>query len=107
MFEKGNTYGKGRPPGSLNRRKVVDIVKDALGGKEIIAEMMRLAGNNPKAQMDVLRELLPYCYPKLAPIEATQDEQVSPEDAKKITSAEYMEELRRIREEEKKSAESA
>lgn len=106
MFEKGNTYGKGRPPGSLNRKKVVDIVKDALGGKELIAEMIRLAGSNPKAQLEVMRDLLPYCYPKLAPAEATQDEQPSGEETKKVTSAEWLDELSRRRKEieEKKAA---
>lgn len=64
LFGKGNNFGKGRPKGSLSKKGINELVEEKLG-RNIIDEMLTLAGSNPKLRLEVLRDLLPYCYPKL------------------------------------------
>lgn len=72
-FEKGRTKTGGRTKGSQNKsRKLVrDIVEGALNGKTIPERLLELTNGNPDREIDVLTDLLPYCYPKLQAVDIT------------------------------------
>lgn len=68
LFEKGNKLGKGRPKGSLTKKGINELVEQKLG-RSMIDEMLELSSGNTKLRLEVLRDLLPYCYPKLQAME--------------------------------------
>jgi hypothetical protein len=69
-FEKGNTYGSGRPPGSSN--KVTDKVRGAF--TELIENNMEqlqddLDALEPKDRLKAIMDLATYVLPKLKALE--------------------------------------
>lgn len=87
LFTKGGKGGPGRP--KRQRIPVADIVSAALEGRNLVEEMIRLAGNNPKLKLDVLRDLLPYCYPRLQAVEVPVEDDVDDQSAQVMTSADW------------------
>ena len=73
-FQKGHLKRGGRQKGVPNKDKatVRQIIEGSLG-KSIPERMMELAGSNPREQMGVLIELLPYTYSKLQSVELSGD----------------------------------
>ena len=75
-FEKGNTAGKGRPKGSVNKdselkKFLIDLVKD--NQEKLVEEIKKLEG---KAFTDSMFALIEYVQPKLSRTEVTADVKV-------------------------------
>lgn len=69
-FEKGNTYGKGRPPGSPN--KTTKEIREAyqnlveMNLENMSAWIGQVASEDPEKAMKLVLELSTYVIPKLA-----------------------------------------
>lgn len=97
-FQKGGPPGPGRPKGSVNKNKVLSAVENALNGQDYIARMFALVVGKPKEELELLKDLLPYCFPKLQATEITPDDEGGENgDGASITPAEYLAELRERR----------
>lgn len=73
-FEPGHKKVGGRVSGVPNKAQasVRSIVEAALGGT-IADELIKLTKSNTDKRIAVLTTLLPYCHPKLAPMEPSKD----------------------------------
>lgn len=78
MFEKGNDYGKGRPPGSKNKGWSVKKLQDSLekaallnNGKDFLDHICEKAYNDNQLAIMLLRKLLPDLAQTSQIIEAT------------------------------------
>ncbi len=72
-FEVGNKYGKGRPPGALNRSteqmkltlaRVTNNILDTLA-----TDLIEIKKKDPKAAIDIALKLLEYNLPKQSRVE--------------------------------------
>jgi len=67
-FEKGNTQGKGRPPGSANKdNELKRAIKEGISIPDLIAMTYEL--EDKKDVVDRLIKLLDFAYPKMKSIE--------------------------------------
>lgn len=95
MFQPGHEKKGGRKKGTPNRDKAqVRAIVECCLGKSIPERLMELVGGknaDPEAERDLLLDLMPYCYPKLASVEHS-GEIANPEgsDAVKELTAELM-----------------
>ena len=76
-FVQGNSFGNGRPKGSLN--KVNEKVREIIGSlTEAYAEdfdtaLAQVQENNPQKFAEIYLKLLEYSLPKMRAIESTVD----------------------------------
>lgn len=84
MARKKGSTNKRAHPARAERKLVRTMVEDALGGKSIPQKMLELAGEDKEKQLWVLKELMPYTYPKLASIDVNALVEGS-EDAQRLT----------------------
>lgn len=92
-FEPGHPRWGGRKKGTPNRisLQIRDEV-EAHFGKTVAEVLLELSSRTPKERIDVLMFLMPYCYPKLQPIEIP-DEQ---EDVSKEKLKQYLEDHEKL-----------
>lgn len=67
-FEPGNSYGKGRPKGSTNKivQESRDLLTSILKGEiEKVGDYLNSI-KTPRAKIDALTKLLPFCLPRLS-----------------------------------------
>ena len=70
MFQKGNTHGKGRPPGSPNKstQEIRDAYKRLLEDNldNMSLWLAQIAADDPNKAVDMMLKLSEYILPKLA-----------------------------------------
>lgn len=75
-FQKGHAKAGGIKKGQTHtgsgKRTVREIV-EAHYNKTLPEKMLELAGSNPETEIDVLKTLMPYAYPKLVATEMKID----------------------------------
>lgn len=82
-FEPGHKKIGGRPKGGKNLKKVIlrEVIETALLGKSIPEYIMEKINtdprlkSDPRLEIDILMDLMPYCYPKVQAVEITLGEE--------------------------------
>ena len=76
LFQPGNPGGPGRPPGARNKKRLPKV-SDYLAEKNVnvideLLKMLRKATIEDKDKINILRDLLSYCYAKPKEVDVSE-----------------------------------